>query len=85
VTARAGAPRPPAGDVSERAFVARISRALKHKEQKLCTTGRYNANVGRYYRIDTYSNLLLYTHVNLESLGRELNVLARWEELIKIS
>ena len=40
-----------------------------------------NLNLGDYYLIDTRRNWVSRTHVDLEKLGRELEVLQPWERL----
>lgn len=68
--------------VSERALVARINRALAKQYKKLrrCRMGTqaFN-NLGAYYLLD--GNTVIDTHVNIEALGRKLNVLGDGETL----
>lgn len=70
--------------VSERALVARINRALakQHESLRRCRMGTQAFNdLGAYYVLDVYRNHVLATHVNIEALGRELNVLGVGETL----
>ncbi len=70
--------------VTERALIQRINRVLAKKQEllKKCreASGSYN-NLGDYYTIDVYRNAIIDTHLNLEKLGRKLDVLAKWESL----
>ncbi len=69
--------------VSERALVARINRALAKQHQAL-RRFRRNArgfhDLGRYYMLDAY-NTVIDTNVNIEVLGRKLNVIGATETL----
>jgi hypothetical protein len=70
--------------LSERALLARINRALAKEDEGLrrCREdSRDFHNLGRYYRVDYFHNGIVGTDVDLESLGRELKVLADWEVL----
>jgi len=70
--------------VSERALIGRINRRLGRDYKKLFKSrpgSRLEANVGRFYVVDVWRNTVVDTHVDLESYGRELGVLAEWEQL----
>jgi hypothetical protein len=76
--------------VSARALIQRVNRKLTDEHQRLHVARLYrdssnrrweNSNLGRYYVIDFYRNIIRDTHVDLEKLGRELRVLQPWEEL----
>ena len=75
--------------VSTRAVVARINRKLAEVDEVLRRSrphyveGRpfYDQNVGEFYRVDTRRNFLVQGHVDLEALGRELEVLKGYEAL----
>ena len=70
--------------VSERALIGRINRRLDRDNKKLFKSrpgSRLEANVGRFYVVDVWRNTVVDTHVDLESYGRELGVLAEWEQL----
>jgi len=70
--------------VSERALIGRINRRLDRDYKKLYKSrpgSRLEANVGRFYVVDVWRNTVVDTHVDLESYGRELGVLAEWEQL----
>lgn len=65
--------------VTKRALVQRINRKLRKQDETL--KAHRGANVGSYYRVDTEINGLLEDDVDLEDLGRELGVLAPYEQL----
>ena len=77
--------------VTERALVQRINRALAKQDRKLSKSRsfytsdgqgpHYNDNLGAFYVVDTNRNMLADSHVNIEGLGRSLEVLAEWEAL----
>jgi hypothetical protein len=70
--------------VAERALVARIDRTLRKEGQAIrrCRQdSRSAASLGRYYLIDGSLNAVTATHVDIESLGRELGLLKAWERL----
>jgi hypothetical protein len=77
----------PAGEnetspVTERALVARINRALAKQYKKLrrCRKDAQGfSDLGAYYLLD--GNTVIDTHVNIEALGRKLNVLGDRETL----
>ena len=69
--------------LNERALAARINR-------KTSTDGivvrksrgeRMRQEVGRWYRLDVGRGLVVEHDVSLEALGRELGVLAAWEQV----
>jgi hypothetical protein len=64
--------------VSERALIGRVRRKLARKNQLLTVAredGRLHSNVGRFSIWDSYTNALLYSHVKLQGLARELGVM----------
>jgi len=78
--------------ISERALIARINRKLtKDGDQRLKTARGFwdrnrghwypDSNLGRHYIIDINRNFIIGTGVDLEALGREMEVLNGWEEL----
>lgn len=77
--------------VTERALMARINRVLKRegRDHKLCKARGFRVNgwrhpdnnLGWYYVVDWYLNLIVDHHVNLEAYGRELGVLGCGEKL----
>jgi hypothetical protein len=75
--------------VSERALLQRINRKLKPENETVKAARMYNANgvsyensnLGRFYSIDLERNHIIDHHIDLEAYGRELGVLAAWEEL----
>ncbi|HTM55354.1 MAG TPA: hypothetical protein VL175_15085 [Pirellulales bacterium] len=76
--------------VSERALVARINRQLKKNDQQL-RRGRgvwashcwqpADSGLGWYFVVNPNRNYIVETHIDLEELGRRLEVLEAWEEL----
>jgi hypothetical protein len=77
--------------ISERALFQRINRRLKKDGRALQTArgfsdGTYwheNTNLGRYYIVDVRRNFVVNHHLDLQELGRELEVLSPWEELVE--
>ena len=74
--------------VSERALVQRINRALvkigRYGQVMKKTRGeRARLDLGRFYVLDMDRNVILGTHVDPESLGRQLEVLHEYEALAK--
>lgn len=72
--------------VTERALVQRINRALaksgRHGQvMKKCRGQRAQLDLGRFYVLDIDRNLVIDTHVDVESLGRQLDVLHEYETL----
>jgi hypothetical protein len=75
--------------VTERALFQRVNRKLKQNDQKLLTARGFwdgphfheSPDLGRHYIIDTYRNVIVDRHVDLEKYGRELGALAKWEVL----
>jgi len=68
--------------VSERALYQRINRKLKSDNEQLRTarSPQMEASVGRYFILDVYRNCISYQRVDLEELGRKLEVLKPWEK-----
>ena len=67
--------------VSHRALIQRINRKLASMHVKLKTgKGRYRSELG-YYLVDTYQNVIRDYQIDLESLAKKLNCLARGEAL----
>jgi hypothetical protein len=69
--------------VSERALIQRINRVLAKDGQRLRATRgeRARLDFGWYWVHELSRNLCLDTHVDLESMGRELGCLKEWERL----
>jgi len=69
--------------VSQRALIARINRALKKDDEVLKATRgeRWRDEQGDFYILDWRKNWIVYKHVDLEELGRELEVLKPFEHL----
>ena len=65
-----------------RALVQRINRKLTEKDAQLkAARGEARQNLGDYYVLDVRRKVVSRTAVNLEALGRELEVLHPWERL----
>ncbi len=69
--------------VSKRAICQRINRKLVEKQQVLKATRGLAAKeeVGDYYVIDPYRNVVVLTRVNLQRLALDLGVIEPWEKL----
>jgi hypothetical protein len=69
--------------VTERAIIQRINRKLEPEDRKVKTarSARMERDYGRYYMIDIRRNAIADWHVDLDKLGRELNVLGAWEKV----
>jgi hypothetical protein len=67
--------------VSERALIQRINRKLKHDGEQLrrARGAQTEYSVGAYFIVDVMRNFITAQHVDLEKLGRELEVLQGWE------
>lgn len=70
--------------VSERALVARVNRKLARGNQQL-RRGRQEAigrhDLGWFFVVDVNGNYIVEKDVDLEELGRRLEVLKGWEQL----
>lgn len=64
-------------EVSQRALLGRIDRALRKKGQRVRTDRRGRGL--KYILIDTEKRAIVETDLNLEKLGRKLDVLEPWE------
>jgi hypothetical protein len=65
------------------ALISRINRKLSEENRSLRKSrgqGMIN-NVGDYYVLDIYRNSIHEGHVDPEEMGRELKVLADWEQV----
>jgi hypothetical protein len=75
--------------VSERAIVQRINRKFlvedgaPARELKKTRGGRAKFDLGDFYVLNTERNTIDEHHVDLETLARELGVLADWEHIIE--
>jgi hypothetical protein len=67
--------------VSQRAIIQRINRKLAQKGERVKTTrgNRWRGTLGDFYIVNPNYNVISRMGVDLESLGRELGVLAGWE------
>lgn len=72
-------------DLSTNALIKRINRKLASDWRRVCTArvgSRLESGVGRYYVLNTHRNDVVDTHVQLETLGRELGLLRDCERVI---
>lgn len=69
--------------VSEKALVQRINRKLAHTEERLCKSRSEQdaRSFGWHFVHSERFNTATRTHVDLESLGRDLHVLRPGEEV----
>ena len=69
--------------VTESALIQRLNRKLKADGAKLKTARSEGVerDVGRYFIVDVQRNFIAIQHVDLEELGRKLEVLKPWEEV----
>lgn len=65
--------------VSQSALIKRINRKLAPDDEILRTARRYTSDCGWYYIHDVRGNFVTSTHVDPETLGRELGVLRSYE------
>ena len=70
--------------VSIRALIRRINRRLAHKYEILRKTRshRWWSDLGDYYVLDWNLNFVVASHVDPETLGRELGALKSWETVV---
>lgn len=71
----------PMTNVTTSALIKRTNRKLRKDVEMLHKTRAFSHNVGEYYVIDFYHNILIWTHVNPESLARAIGVLAGTEQV----
>ena len=70
--------------VTEQALVQRLRRALKKDADRLVKNRRqWTGNLGEYYLVDGYRNIVLDPDVDLVALGREIGVLRPHERLVE--
>lgn len=69
--------------ITQRALIQRINRVLARDGQQLKAYrgGKWESDLGRYYIVDLNRNRLLRGDVELDDLGRELDVIAGYEKL----
>jgi hypothetical protein len=69
--------------VSESGLIQRINRKLSKEQQCLKKTRGQRAllDLGDFYILDWQGNFIREHHVDVELLGRELEVLKKWEVL----
>lgn len=68
--------------ITERALIQRLRRALAKDGDRLVANrgGAYTEAMGRFWRVNQNNNII-DQDVDLEELGRELNVLREWERV----
>jgi hypothetical protein len=66
-------------EVSQRALLGRIDRALRKEGQQVRTDRRGRGL--RYILIDTKKRTILEANVDVEQLARKLDVLQPWERM----
>lgn len=71
--------------VTMRALVQRINRALRADDEQLkkYRGGRWQSDLGDWYRLDFNRNRIMERHVDPEALGRKLGVLRDYERLVE--
>lgn len=69
--------------VSKRALLQRINRVLKKDDEVVRASrgARAKQDLGDFYAINLRRNFLADSNVDLEKLGRKLDVLKPWENL----
>tara|TARA_B100001540_G_scaffold312266_1_gene333087 strand:- start:1124 stop:1342 length:219 start_codon:yes stop_codon:yes gene_type:complete len=69
--------------ITQRALYMRVKRKLAAKGEALRTLRgtRHEKDLGQLYITDLYTGTVVATHVDLESLGRELGVLGETEKV----
>ena len=68
--------------ITEKALYQRINRKLRSQDAVLKRArGSAQTTLGDYFVVDFYGNFVKQHHVDIERLGRELDVLAEWEKL----
>lgn len=69
--------------VSSRALLQRINRILANEGEIVKKArSRAETTVGEYFRIDIQGNYVVGTHIDLEELGRKIDALHSFEELV---
>ena len=69
---------------SERALIARVNRKIKDDELLLLKKTRGAtalADVGEFYIMNPYRNVLMFHHVNLEAYAKDCGALRPYEKL----
>jgi hypothetical protein len=67
--------------VSERALFQRINRTLKKQGEILRKSKRQDWEIGEFYLLDLQHNVIIGKDLDLEELGRRLDVLKPYEVL----
>lgn len=77
-------------EVSKRALIQRINRKLRAdadgdslaNQVKTARGAKARQQVGEYYLLNPRRNSIVETNIDLEQMGRKLEVLANWERLV---
>jgi hypothetical protein len=69
-------------EVSYRALLGRIERALRKENQRLRADRRGGGAAARHFLIDTKKRVVVDANVDLEKLARRLQVLEPWERAV---
>jgi hypothetical protein len=71
--------------VTERALIQRINRKLRQDGEvmKVARGAQAESQHGRYYTIDLHRNYLIHDHLDPETVGREIGVLAEYEHMVR--
>jgi hypothetical protein len=70
--------------VAERALIQRINRKLKPEGEQLRTARSQKVEqiLGRYHVVDVYRHCVVLQDVDIEAMGRELEVLKPFEKVV---
>ena len=72
--------------ISQMALIKRLNRRLRKEDQiiKKCRQGPSYRNLGMFYRVDEYKNMIIDMRLNftdIEDLARSLGVIAKHETI----
>lgn len=72
-------------EVSEQALIQRINRKLESTGSwdriRTSRSAQDRQNIGKYYKLDLYHNLVIDTYVDLERVARDLEVMHPLERI----
>jgi hypothetical protein len=63
------------------AVIKRINRKLAHQHERLCVTRGVSSDLGGFYAINAWRNVVIDTHIDPEHLARQLGVLRDGERV----
>jgi hypothetical protein len=71
--------------ISMRALIARINRKLRPDDKVLRAArgARAKLEFGSYYVVNFNRNLVIAHHVDPEELGRKLDAMSKWEQVMQ--